>query len=55
MRVRSLSAGPVPAALIEQIQSAINNGLNEFTASFPLVARQVALRPGCFGVMGSTP
>jgi len=55
MRVRSLSAGPVPAAIVEQIQSAINSGLDEFTASFPLVVRQVALRPGCFGVMGSTP
>lgn len=55
MRVRNLSAGPVPAAILQQVQTAVEEGLNDFTDSFPMVVRQVALRSGCLGVMGTTP
>jgi hypothetical protein len=55
LRLRNLSAGPVPGAILQQIQAAVEKGLNEFSDSFPIVVRQVALRPGCLGVMGTTP
>ena len=55
LRLRSLSAGPVPSAILQQIQTAVERGMNEFTDSFPMVVRQVALRAGCLGVMGTTP
>lgn len=55
LRVRDLSAGPLPAAILQQIQSAIEKGMNDFANGFPLVVRQVALRSGCLGVMGTTP
>ncbi len=55
VRLRNLSAGPLPGAILQQIQAAIERGMNEFTDTFPMVVRQVALRPGCLGIMGSTP
>ncbi|MEK7861779.1 MAG: hypothetical protein AAB295_00745, partial [Chloroflexota bacterium] len=55
LRLRNLSAGPLPGAILQQLQAAIEQGMNEFTATFPMVVRQVALRPGCLGIMGSTP
>ncbi len=55
LRLRNFSAGPLPGAILDQIQNAVESGLNEFTSSFPMVVRQVALRPGCLGVMGTTP
>lgn len=55
LRLRGLSAGPVPGAILQQVQSAVESGMNEFTSTFPMVVRQVALRAGCLGVMGSTP
>jgi hypothetical protein len=33
----------------------VEKGMNDFAATFPFVVRQVALRPGCLGVMGVTP
>lgn len=55
LRLRGLSASPLPSAVLEQIQNAVERGMNEFTGSFPIVVRQVALRLGCLGVMGTTP
>ncbi len=55
LRLRGLSAGPVPSALLQQVQEAVERGMNEFTDTFPMVVRQVALRTGCLGVMGTTP
>jgi hypothetical protein len=55
LRMRNLNAGPVPSALLGQLQTAIEEGMNEFTETFPLVVRQVALRQGCLGIMGTTP
>ena len=54
IRLRNLSAGPLPSAILEQIQFAVERGLKEFSDTFPMVVRQVALRSGCIGVMGST-
>ncbi|HET7700911.1 MAG TPA: FecR domain-containing protein [Candidatus Limnocylindria bacterium] len=55
LRLRNLSAGPIPSAILQQMQAAIERGMNEFTDTFPMVVRQVALRPGCLGIMGTTP
>lgn len=55
LRVRDLSAGPLPSAILQQVQVAIERGMADFTDTFPMVVRQVALRPGCLGVMGATP
>ena len=55
LRLRNLSAGPVPGALLEPLQSAVERGMNEFTGAFPMVVSQVALRASCLGVMGTTP
>lgn len=55
LRLRNLSAGPIPGAILQQMQAAIERGMNEFTDTFPMVVRQVALRPGCLGIMGTTP
>jgi hypothetical protein len=55
LRVRNLSAGPLPAPILQQVQIAVEKGLNDFSSTFPFVVRQVALRPGCLGVVGVTP
>jgi hypothetical protein len=55
LRVRNLSAGPLPAAVLQHVQTSVEKGMNDFAATFPFVVRQVALRPGCLGVMGVTP
>ncbi|HKW77555.1 MAG TPA: FecR family protein [Candidatus Limnocylindria bacterium] len=55
MKVRNFAAGPVPPAILEQIQVQVERGLNEFAAQFPISVRQVALRTNCLGIMGTTP
>ena len=55
LRLRNFSAGPLPGAVLDQIQTSVESGLNDFTNTFPMTVRQVALRPGCLGVMGTTP
>jgi hypothetical protein len=53
-RVRSLSAGPLPAALLDQLRGAIEKAANEQAADFPLVVRQVSFQKGCLAVMGTS-
>jgi len=55
LHVRNLSAGPLPGPLLDQIQQAINQSATDATSDFPIVVRQVALRPGCMAIMGTTP
>jgi hypothetical protein len=55
MRMRSLSASPLPTALLDGVRAPLENSLNEFSAGFPFAVRQVALRQGCLAVMGTTP
>jgi hypothetical protein len=54
LKLRSLTVTPLPSPVLDQIQSDVQKGLDEFSASFPMVVRRVALRPGCLAVMGST-
>lgn len=55
MRIRSLSASPLPASLLDGVRSVVEQNLNEFSAEFPFNVRQVAMRQGCLSIMGTTP
>jgi hypothetical protein len=55
MRVRILSASPLPAGLLDGIRGPLENNLNEFSSGFPFRVRQVAMRQGCLSIMGTTP
>jgi hypothetical protein len=55
MRLRSLTASPLPAGLLDPVRSFVESGLDEFSDGFPFTVRQVAMRQGCLSVMGTTP
>ncbi len=55
MRVRNISAGPLPQAVVDQVVANIESALADFTNSFPLVTTQVAFRSGCMAIIGTTP
>lgn len=55
MRLRNIDAGPVPAAAKDQIIAAVDRGLSTFASAIPLVVQRVALRTGCFALIGKTP
>lgn len=55
IRIRSLTASPLPAGVLDGVRSAVENGFNEFSSNFPFAVRQVAMRQGCLSVMGTTP
>jgi hypothetical protein len=55
LHVRNMSAGPLPSTLLEGIQQAINQSATDATSGLPIVVRQVALRPGCMAIVGTTP
>ena len=54
-RVRSLTASPLPAGLLDRIRAPFEDRLNEFPGGFPFRVRQVLMRPGCLAVLGTTP
>lgn len=55
MKMRSIDAGPLPAAAKDQIIAAIDRGLATFAESMPLSVTRVAFRAGCFALIGKTP
>jgi hypothetical protein len=55
LHVRNLSAAPLPSALLDGLQQAINQSATDATSGLPIVVRQVALRPGCMAIVGTTP
>ena len=55
MRIRSMSASPLPAGLFDPVRAALERNLDEFSNGFPFTVRQVAMRQGCLSVMGTTP
>jgi hypothetical protein len=55
VHARNLTAGSLPAGILELVANGIEQGAAQFTSTFPLTVRQVVLRPGCFGVFGTTP
>ena len=54
IHLRSLSAGPVPSAILDQVRGSIEQSASSVSDAVPFAVRQVALRPGCFAVMGTT-
>jgi hypothetical protein len=55
VRIRSLSASPLPTGLLDGLREAVEKSLDEFSSGFPFTVRQVALRQGCLSVTGTTP
>ena len=55
VRIRSLSASPLPTGLLDGLRAAVEKSLDEFSSGFPFTVRQVAMRQGCLSVMGTTP
>lgn len=55
IHIRSLTASPLPAGLLEPLRTALERALDEFSGGFPFTVRQVAMRQGCLSVMGTTP
>jgi hypothetical protein len=55
MRVRKLSASPLPSGLLDGIRGPLESSLNDFSAGFPFAVRQVTMRQGCLAIMGTTP
>jgi hypothetical protein len=54
VRVRSLSAGPVPQPALDQVRGTIEKSAMPISDAMPFNVQQVALRTGCFAIMGST-
>jgi hypothetical protein len=46
---------PLPAGLLDAVRGPIESSLDDFSRGFPFTVRQVTLRQGCLGVMGTTP
>ncbi|HKY52123.1 MAG TPA: FecR family protein [Candidatus Limnocylindria bacterium] len=55
IRLRRLSADPLPAALLDNVRAALDEALREISNEFPFTVRQVAMRQGCLAIMGMTP
>ncbi|HYK97113.1 MAG TPA: FecR family protein [Candidatus Acidoferrales bacterium] len=54
IHLRSLSAGPVPSAILEQVRQAIEQNALSVSDGLPFFVKQVSLKPGCFAIMGTT-
>jgi hypothetical protein len=54
IRVRSLSAGPVPQPALDQVRGTIEKSATPISDAMPFNVQQVALRTGCFAIMGTT-
>jgi len=55
IRIRSLTASPLPAGLLDPIRAVLERGFDDFSNGFPFIVRQVSMRQGCLSVMGATP
>lgn len=55
LRLRKIEAGILPDAAKQQIASAIESGLKEFSDEIPLIVERVAFRPGCLAIIGRAP
>ena len=55
IRIRSLTASPLPAGLLDPIRALLERGFDDFSNGFPFTVRQVSMRQGCLSVMGTTP
>ena len=55
IRIRSLTASPLPAGLLDPVRAVLERSFDDFSNGFPFTVRQVSLRQGCLSVMGTTP
>ncbi len=55
IRIRSLTASPLPAGLLDPVRAILENRLDDFSNGFPFTVRQVSMRQGCLSVTGTTP
>jgi hypothetical protein len=55
IRIRGLTASPLPAGLLDPIRAVLERGFDDFSNGFPFIVRQVSMRQGCLSVMGTTP
>jgi len=55
IRIRSLTASPLPAGLLDPIRALLERSFDDFSNGFPFTVRQVSMRQGCLSVMGTTP
>jgi hypothetical protein len=55
IHIRSLSASPLPAGVLDPLRDVLERAFAEFSSGFPFTVRQVAMRQGCLSVMGTTP
>jgi hypothetical protein len=55
IRIRSLTASPLPAGLLDPVRAILERGFDDFSSGFPFIVRQVSMRQGCLSVMGTTP
>ncbi|HZP95464.1 MAG TPA: FecR family protein [Candidatus Limnocylindria bacterium] len=54
VHIRNLTAGPIPGAILDQVRATIEQSASGVSDSVPFTVRQVALRSGCFAIMGTT-
>ena len=54
VKIRSLSAGPIPGAILDQVRSTIEQNASGVSDAFPFNVQRVALKQGCFAIMGTT-
>jgi hypothetical protein len=54
IRVRNLAAGPVPQPALDQVKGVIEKSAAPIADAMPFDVQQVALRTGCFAIMGTT-
>src|SRR5438309_6366208 len=55
LRLRSLSADPLPAPIVDGLRGGIEKALADATVDVPFLVRRVTLRQGCLGLSGVTP
>jgi hypothetical protein len=55
IRIRSLTATPLPAGLLDPVRAVLERSFDDFSSGFPFIVRQVSMRQGCLSVMGTTP
>ena len=54
LHINSLSAGPIPGAILDQVRSSIEQSALGVSDGLPFKVTQVKLASGCFAIMGTT-
>ena len=54
LHINSLSAGPIPGAILDQVRASIEQSALAVSDGIPFKVTQVKLASGCFAIMGTT-